>query len=87
MAAGAQSFDSQWVLTKLPIYTRRLNDRRDTMEVVLKYVAPSAFFVKPTNVEALVAEMDAYNVAAADAGYDLWAFWHDNRHIIVGGQK
>ena len=25
--------------------------------------------------------MDAYNVAAAetDAGYDLWAFWHDNR--------
>ena len=37
--------------------------------------------MKPTNVEALAAEMDAYNVAAAetDTGYDLWAFWHDNR--------
>ena len=37
--------------------------------------------MKPTNVEALVAEMGAYNVAAAeaDAGYDLWAFWHSNR--------
>ena len=59
----------------------RQNDRRDTKEGVLKYVAPSAFFVKPTNVEALVAEMDAYNVAAAetDAGYDLWAFWYDSR--------
>ena len=58
----------------------RQNDRRDTKEGVLEYVAPSAF-VKPTNVEALVAKMDAYNVAAAktDAGYDLWAFWHDNR--------
>ncbi|CAB1117773.1 unnamed protein product [Ectocarpus sp. CCAP 1310/34] len=37
-------------------------------------------FVTPT-VVALVEEMDAYNVAAAetDAGCDLWAFWHDNR--------
>ena len=58
----------------------RLNGRRDTKEGVLKYVAPNAF-VKPTDVEALVAEMDSYNVAAAEtgAGYDLWAFWHDNR--------
>ncbi|CAB1105070.1 unnamed protein product [Ectocarpus sp. CCAP 1310/34] len=38
-------------------------------------------FVTPTVVAALVEEMDAYNVAAAetDAGCDLWAFWHDNR--------
>ena len=29
----------------------------------------------------LVVEKDQYNIAAsnADAGYDLWAFWHDNR--------
>ena len=38
-------------------------------------------FVTPTALLQLVVEKDQYNIAAsnADAAYDLWAFWHDNR--------
>ena len=37
--------------------------------------------VTPAALLQLVVEKDQYNIAAsnADAGYDLWAFWHDNR--------
>ena len=35
----------------------------------------------PAALLQLVVEKDQYNIAAsnADAGYDLWAFWHDSR--------
>ena len=45
---------------------------------ILQEVFP---FVTPTALLHLVVEKDQYNIAAsnADAAYDLWAFWHDNR--------
>ena len=45
---------------------------------ILEYVFP---FVNTDVVHNLELEKTDYNIAAsnADAGYDLWAFWHDNR--------
>ena len=45
---------------------------------ILQEVFP---FVTPTALLQLVLEKDQYNIAAfnADAAYDLWTFWHDNR--------
>ena len=38
-------------------------------------------FVTPTPLLQIVVEKDQNNIAPsnADAAYDLWAFWHDNR--------
>ena len=38
-------------------------------------------FVTEDVADKLMREEDAYNIAAseADAGYDLFYFWHDNR--------
>ncbi|CAM9778581.1 unnamed protein product, partial [Ascophyllum nodosum] len=51
----------------------------DATEIdILQEVFPC---VTPAALLQLVAEKDQYNIAAsnADVGYDLWAFWHDNR--------
>ncbi|CAB1100668.1 unnamed protein product [Ectocarpus sp. CCAP 1310/34] len=39
-------------------------------------------FVTENDVARLKDQMDDYNIAASgvDTGYDLWSFWHDNRH-------
>ena len=52
--------------------------RRYTDIDILQEVFPC---VTPAALLQLVVEKDQYNIAAsnADTGYDLWAFWHDNR--------
>lgn len=45
---------------------------------ILEEVFP---FVTTAVLHQLIVEKDQYSIAAtnADAGYDLWDFWHDNR--------